>query len=623
MTAWFRHACLVLAPVLALAAAEIRFDGMFTDHAVLQRDAPIRISGFAAPGQRVEVTLATSRADASAGADGAWTVELAALPAGGPHTLAAAVGADRVEIHDVLIGEVWFCSGQSNMAVVLGKFGGESEVARSECPTVRVFATWYGRRVSPAHEAEGAWVPSTPAVAGGFPAVPYFFARALQRELKIPVGVVVSAVGATSIHEWLDRESLAAEPSNADWLGDVGRARAAFGEAIDDRGFAAVGYDDSSWKQVAAPGAWEKAGLGMDRFDGVVWLRRTVPIPAGWRGSALALRLGAIDDRDVAYVDGVRVGAMGPETPDHWKVPRVYAVPAGTVTGGTATIAVRITDKLGDGGFVGPDAEMSIGPAGAADGASLAGSWRWRVVESFPQPGLPTALYNNLVAPWTRTTIRGILWYQGESDVRNPPRYRSSLRSLIRGWRADWALGDIPFLVVQLPEFGDAPEPSGRSAWADFREVQAAVAGAEPACGTVVTIGLGDPKDIHPPNKRDVGERAALQALARAYAKPVVSSGPVFSRMTEEPGRLRLQFTEIGGGLMVHGATLSGFSVAGSDGRYAAADAVIEGDCVLVSSPAVAAPVHVRYGWADSPACGLYNRDGLPAMPFRTDAAPR
>nr|MBA3685051.1 9-O-acetylesterase [Planctomycetota bacterium] len=516
MSARFRLACLLLATASALFAAELRFDGMFTDHAVVQRDAPLRISGTAAAGQVVAVSLAGSRGDAVAGADGAWSVVLPALPAGGPYVLAA-VGPERIERIDILVGEVWFCSGQSNMAVTLANYGGASEIAQADCPTVRVYSTWYGRSVVPVREAEGSWRICTPADAGSFSAVAYHFARRLQRELGVPVGVVVSAVGGTAISSWLDRAALAADPGKAHLVAEVDRLRAALGDRIDDRGFAAPAHDDSAWTAMPAPGPWEKAGLGLDRFDGVVWMRRTVPIPAAWRDQELELRLGAIDDRDVAYVDGVRVGSMGPETPDHWKVPRAYGVPAGTIAGEQATIAIRITDKLGDGGFIGAADGMSLGPVGSTESVALAGGWRGRVVETFPEPGMPSELYNNLVAPWTRTSIRGVLWYQGESDAGNPQGYRRSLSDLIRGWRSAWSLGDVPFLVVQLPEYGAVVDQPGESGWAAFREAQAAVAGAEPACGVVVTMGLGDPADIHPRNKRGVGERAALQALSRAY----------------------------------------------------------------------------------------------------------
>jgi len=618
-------------------AEALRFSGAFTDHAVLQRGVPLPVTGVAEAGDKVTVTLGDGKtqvvAHATAGADGAWAATLPAQKAGGPWVLTAA-GKTTVALTDVLVGDVWFCSGQSNMAGTLKSYATPEELAAINTAGVRVFTQWNGARATPAADVEGRWLRATPENAPGFSAVAWYFARGLHTELGVPVGVVVSAAGGTNIVSWSGPEAFKANREAASEFARIEGLQKNFGGKVDDRGFEAPGLDDqgAEWGELPSPGEWEKTVPALKQFDGVLWARKKVTIPADWAGRELALNFGPIDDRDVTYFNGVQVGAMGPETPFQWQTPRLYRVPAGLVRGGEAVIAVRITDKSGGGGFLGKPEEMLIGPAvltGSGFGTRatpaptaipLAGPWRYRVVESWPGAGEPTALYQNMVAPWARTPVKGFLWYQGESNAPAAKQYRGLLREMIIDWRKQWGLGDLPFLVVQLPDYGAVKDAPGDSNWASLRESQARGAAEVPGVGLVVTMGLGDPKDIHPKRKREVGDRVVAVALGQVYGKTGVFSGPVWDGRTVDGAAIRVKFTGTGGGLVAQGGgAVKGFAIAGKDRVFVWADAKIEGDTVVVSAASVAEPLYVRYGWADSPTCTLANTEGFPAAPFRTD----
>lgn len=629
----------LFAVLTASRAEALRFSGAFTDHAVLQRGVPLPVFGVATPGEEITVTLGAAAGEpvtarTTAGADGAWAVTLPAQEAGGPWVLTAK-GKTTVTLQDILVGDVWFCSGQSNMAGTLKSYATTEELAAINTAGIRVFTQWNGARATPAADVEGLWLRATPENAPGFSAVAWYFARRLHAELNVPIGIVVSAAGGTNIISWSGPEAFKANPEAAGEFARIDGLMARFGGKVDDRGFEAVTFDDrgAEWSELPSPGEWEKSVPALKNFDGVLWVRKTVSIPAQWAGRGLVLRFGPIDDRDVTYFNGVQVGAMGPETPFQWQVPRVYRVPASLVRSGVAVIAVRITDKSGGGGFLGKPEEMSLEPAadtgeGSGEPATkepalipLAGAWRYRVVESWPGAGEPTALYQNMVAPWARTPLKGFLWYQGESNAPAAKAYRGLLRGMIVDWRKQWGLGELPFIVVQLPEYGAIKEQPTSSTWASLREAQAKVAAEVPGVGLVVTMGLGDPKDIHPKRKREVGDRVAGVALGRVYGKAGVFSGPVFAGQTVDGAAIRVTFTGTGGGLVGQGdGVLKGFAIAGKDGVFAWADAKIDGaDTVMVSAAGITEPAYVRYGWADSPTCTLANKEGYPAAPFRTD----
>jgi len=603
------------------AGADVRLPAQFGDHMVLQRNVPLPIWGWAAPGEQVTVRLARQSQQAITDATGVWRVSLPKMRAGGPYTLTVN-GRTAVTCADVLIGEVWLCSGQSNMAIPLSYAANADQAIRAAyCPSLRLFSSWYASRQTPQVACGGAWRVSTPESAQGFSAVAYFFGRKLQHELGVPVGVVQAAVGATAIESWINRTGIAGDPElNA--LGESADAETAkYPADVDDTGWEAPGLADADWREMTQPQGWDAAKAGMISLDGVVWLRRAVAIPAEWASKSLTLRFGPIDDGDSTYFNGLPVGAMDLNMPDVWKTPRAYTVPAGLVQAGAAEIAVRISNQFGGGGILGTPEQMTLAPTEAPGAAiSLAGPWRYRIAASWPENACPTGLYNGMIAPWTHCAIAGMVWYQGESNAGAAGRYRHLLPAMIAGWRSAWRRGDLPFLIVQLPNYLAAQPEPGESSWAELRDVQAFAATALPNVGLAVTIDIGDPQNIHPTRKLEVGDRLVLQALGIAYHRTSAYAGPTFAGMTREGDTaLRVTFTHTDGGLRtVDGGPVRGFAIAGANNKFVWAKAIIEGDTIIVSNPFVTNPTAIRYAWADNPAVNLTNGAGLPAGPFRT-----
>ena len=620
----------VLAAIIAMgsclwtntACADVKVPRVFSDHMVLQQGQEILVWGWADAGEEVTVTLGNQTAKTKASAAGQWRVELAKMAATRQPQQLTISGKNTVTFSDVLVGEVWFCSGQSNMAFELASAeNAEKEIAKANYPQIRVFHTTFEARIRPQEDwAVGAWQVCTPQTAPRLSAVGYFFARKLHQQLKVPIGLVVSAVGGTAAECWMNRDGIAADPDLHDLEAQFVRQAVDFPPAQDTQGWQAPEYADVAWKTMTLPTPWEKSGQGMDQLDGAVWFRREVMVPQAWAGRQLTLHFGPIDDGDITYFNGLRIGGMDVDTPSVWTVPRQYTVPAAAVKAGRAVIAVRITDQLGAGGVVGTPEQMNLALADTlAETQSLAGVWKYAIEERWPPQQIPTTLYAGMVAPWTQFPIAGFVWYQGESNAGNAPRYRHLLRALIAGWRAAWKQPDVPFLVVQLPDFNKAdPEPV-ESAWAALREAQAVVVSETPHTGLAVTLGLGAADNIHPKNKQDVGLRVALLALATVYHQPLTYSGPVCDGVSIEGPALRLHFAQIGKGLVAQGGALKGFAIAGADHRFMWANARIEGDTVTVQSDKVATPIALRYAWADNPVCNLTNAEGFPAAPFRTE----
>ena len=617
------HTSILLAAIVSLlglpAYANVSLPAQFGDHMVLQRNAAIPIWGWAAPGEHVTVRLAGRTGSTVADQGGLWRVSLSSLQAGGPYELSIQ-GRNTLTLADVLIGEVWLCSGQSNMAMSLaGATNAEEAVREGDCPSLRLFGSWYASRQTPQMACGGQWKPCTPEAARGFSAVGYFFGRHLQRELGVPVGVIQAAVGATSIESWVDRSGMTNDPELRSLVAQLDKAVTNYPADLDDTGWQAPGRSDADWREMTLPQGWEGAKAGMDTLNGVVWFRRTVDIPAGWTGKPLTLHLGPIDDGDTTYFNGDQVGAMTLDTPNVWKTPREYTIPASLVKTGRVVVAVRVSDQFGGGGILGTPDQMLLSPAGVTNEVlSLAGPWRFQIAASWPQNELPTGLFNGMIAPWTHAAIAGILWYQGESNAGAAARYRHLLPALISGWRKAWGQGDLPVLIVQLPNYKAAQPEPGESQWAELREAQALTAASLPQVGLAVTIDVGDAQNIHPGRKQEVGDRLALQALGMVYKRIAEYSGPTFVSMTNEGAAIRVRFANTKGGLRTKdGSPVQGFAIAEANGKFVWATATIDGDTVVVSSPAVTHPTKVRYAWADNPAANLTNGTGLPAGPFR------
>lgn len=633
-----RHSAWLFLMLLAapLAHAKIVLPLMFSDGAVLQRERPLPVWGWATPGAKIEVDFAGHTATATASRDGEWRVELPAHAAGGPFVMSVREReGDAVTVRDVLVGDVWLASGQSNMEWPVAQAqDAEKEIAAANDQGIRHFKiprSWSGRPEP--RLVGGEWHAASPRTAGMLSAVGYYFARELRaRDAGVPIGIIDSTWGGSSIEAWmgaksqdLDSAAIAAKlravrMADERALAQTRQRLARWPANADDASWKQADLDDSHWDTLPVPGLWETAGYpGM---DGIAWYRTTFELSAKEAAAGVTLGVGMIDDTDEVWVNGQRIGGLT----NRWNTPREYHVGAGVLRTGTNRLAVRVIDTGGGGGVHGDAALVYVQPVGAARRA-LASSWKFRpaqvtVAMQDDKNRIATLLYNQMIHPLSPYPLRGILWYQGEENANAADRayrYRDQFATLIRAWRADWAQPELPFLWVQLANFRSGANTATDSPWAILRESQAQAL-ALPATAQAVTIDIGDPDDIHPRNKQEVGRRLALAASHVAYGEALTYSGPVFHSARFENGRVRIAFELQGSALAARGGgrEAQGFELAGTDGRFHPARAMIDGDAVLVSSDVVAEPQAVRYAWNDNPAhADLTNREGLPASPFR------
>jgi sialate O-acetylesterase len=634
---------LVAALLRATAAnATVTPNPLFSDHAVLQQGTPVPIWGTAAPGEGVTVEMAGHSVHATATQEGKWMLRLPALQAGGPFTLTI-TGENKIVLSDILVGEVWLAGGQSNMERPLGPRAGQppiahwkQEVAAAKYPSIRQFGVAQKQSFTPVETVEGHWEVCSPDTVTGFTAVGYFFARDLYRARGVPIGLIHSSWGGTPAEAWTSMAGLRGLPDFAqtpeqikqlvtDLKGTRDRFQAQMETwfAKNDSGsgegrwWYAPPLDTSTWKSMTLPTLWENAGE--PDLNGVVWFRKVFEVPAGADGTAAELDLGMVDDSDTTWVNGVRVGfTFG------YNLPRRYVVPAGVLEPGRNVVAVRVLDTGGGGGIWGDRNPRLVwkGRSGATD-VDLGGPWQYRVgmnLRDGPWPpsgllgdnGTPTVLWNGMIAPLVPYALRGVIWYQGEANVQRELQYRTLFPALIADWRRAWGNDNLPFLFVQI-----APH---RDMTPELREAQLLTWQHTPGTAMVVTTDCGDANDIHPARKQPVGARLALAARALAYGETVEYSGPTFAAMTIAGRKALLRFTHVDGGLVARGARLEGFTVAGPDKVFFPAWAELRGRTVVVTSRAVPNPVAVRYGWANVPTGNLFNKVGLPASPFRTDA---
>lgn len=655
-----RHSFILTVSLLLAAPfahATVRLPALVGAHMVLQRGRPVPVWGWAAPGERVSVTFRGKTYAASApDASGRWQAMLPATPAGGPYALTVK-GQNTIVLTDVLVGDVWLASGQSNMQMPVKDHPGgyqpvqqaDQEIAAANWPSIRFFTATQTVAYRPQAEVAGTgWLVCSPATVAQLSAVAYFFGRDLYKQYKVPVGLLVSSWGGTPAEAWVSAEGLRSLPEfNArvtefaqkttslsdDQLAYEARQRELLGNIRQyDKGYlpggqtwAAPTFDARAWPAMPVPGPWESQP-GLATYDGVIWFRKEIELPASLAGQPLTLALGEIDDADSTYFNGVRVGAT-----NGYNLARSYPVPAALVRPGRNVITVRVVDNGSGGGFTGEPAKLALSGGGTT--LPLAGPWQYQVgllpqdQPVSPAPGggqyAPTALYNGMIAPLQPFAIKGVIWYQGESNADRAEQYRTLFPALIADWRQRWGQPELPFLWVQLAGYMAArPEP-GASAWAELREAQALALRA-PGTGLATAIDIGEAGDIHPHNKQEVGRRLALAARHVAYGdNAVVYSGPLYASMSQAGSAIRLVFTQTGAGLAAKdGAPLQGFAVAGADQQFHWATARVVGGEVEVQSPAVPQPVAVRYDWADNPSGNLINKEGLPALPFRTDAWP-
>ncbi|WP_355608708.1 sialate O-acetylesterase [Xanthomonas cannabis] len=630
-----RRACLlglVLASPLALAQPTLPL--LFADGAVLQRDQPMPVWGWATPKATITVSFDGKRATAKADESGQWKVRLPAHTAGGPYVLRVQGDGGELQVRDVQVGDVWLASGQSNMEWPLAQASdGAQAVAAANDAQLRHFKVPKSWSVQPeARLTGGDWKAATPANAGEFTAVGYFFAKELRASTGVPIGIVNSTWGGSAIEAWMDAASLGLNADQNQGAIEAIKQRDAAAQAATGKRIARwpkvdgempqwreSDVDDSDWDSIPTTQQWEASGY--DGMDGIAWYRTTVTLSAAEAKAGVSLGVGQIDDSDITYVNGQQVGT----TEKQWNLPRVYRVPASALHAGINHIAVRVEDLSGGGGMHGPDEQRFVQTNAGAKRA-LSG-WKFRpaavrVSLTDNKNQLPTLLYNQMIHPLQPFPVKGVIWYQGETNATDSGavKYREQFAAMIQQWRAERGDKTLPFLWVQLANFKAGGDKGELSPWALLRESQSKTL-ALPATGQAVIIDIGNPTDIHPTNKRDVGHRLALAARHVAYGQTLVYSAPVFKRASFDGGKAVLSFDLQGSALQVRGGgAVQGFRIAGADQRFHPATAQIDGDRVTVRSDAVPAPVAVRYGWSENPDdANLVNRDALPVSPFRTD----
>jgi sialate O-acetylesterase len=475
-----------------------------------------------------------------------------------------------------------------------------------------------------------------------FSAVLYHFGRRLLPELNCHIGLIHSAWGGTDALPWTPRAAIEAEPALSHAVEQIKNTHEIAppapmvqhpdtGNTGEAKGWAKADCNDADWPTLPIPSYWQHYGL---HFNGAVWFRREVDIPPAWTGRELMLSLGVIDDFDATYFNGVAVGGMNSEHANAWCTPRYYTVPAALVKAGRASLAVRVYDWFGQGGMVGPAAAIQLHPKDdPVQAIPLAGNWRYQIERAIPLPSasgkaeghtVASALFNGMIAPLTGFHVRGFLWSQGENDTGRAALYSTILSTLIQGWRAAWQDGSLPFYLVQLAPF-QPNSAFGDDEWAELREAQATVAGTVPRTDYISTLDCGDPYDIHPADKRTVGCRLATLALADTYGKQLPHRGPRYLRHRVMGSAIRVEFDQADCPLRSSdGGPVTGFALAGENGPFLSAQALIEGpNAVVLSHPDIAAPAAVRYAWCAAPVANLENIHRLPAAPFRTDNRPR
>jgi sialate O-acetylesterase len=622
----------------------------FTDNMVLQQLTKVNIWGTETPGKSLSIATSWNKAlyNVSADANGSWTAKISTPVYGGPYTITFNDG-QIITLKNILIGEVWVCSGQSNMEMPLAGFYGDvfnlkQELADAEShPEIRMLKIDNKTSFTPLTnvQTKGGWTVCDSQTVRNFSAVAYFFAKNLFPGKNIPIGIINSTWGGTVAEAWTSRSALKTMPSFAPFVTALeggltqgkldARYQAEVQSWIDSINvkdpayqknqllWAQPGFDNSSWPKMNLPTYWEQAGV--PDYDGTMWFRKNVTIPSAWAGKDIKLNMGGIDDYDVSYFNGVEIGHT-----ELFIYKRSYTIPGNLVKSGENIIAVRVFDNGGLGGINKGPLQLSLAndTAGQID---LSGQWvyqKGRDLKLLPQPpsqsnspNRPTLIYNAMINPILPFTIKGVIWYQGESNADRPVQYRQLFPLLINDWRQKWNEGNFPFYFVQIANYNATDQPPAAD-WPALRDAQLSTLSVLNT-GMAVTIDIGEANRIHPRNKQETGRRLALVARAKTYGENIAYSGPLYRSQVINRNKIELAFTHTDKGLIAKGDTLKGFTIAGTDKKFYPAMAIISGDKVTVFSSDVAHPVAVRYAWSNNPLCNLYNGADLPASPFRTD----
>lgn len=619
--------------------AQIKLPRLISDGMILQRDAKVNIWGWASLNEQIEVNFKGKTFKATTSEEGKWSIELPSQKAGGPYEMTLKAS-NTIVLKNILFGDVWLCSGQSNMELPMDRLKDKykEEIAQSAHPDIRQFLVpdEYYFEKQRNDFSSGEWVSANPKSVLQFTGVGYFFALEIYQKYKIPIGLINSALGGSPAESWINAEGIKKfSEYEQEYLkfkdGKLEKEIDANDRKVSNEWYQTVNKNDlgvkekwssekvsdSDWKTMKIPGYWADNELG--NTNGAVWFRKEFILENSKETSA-KLILGRIVDADSVFVNGNFVGTTSYQYP-----PRIYSFNPNILKEGKNEIAVRIINNSGRGGFVLDKPYELVLENKIID---LKGEWKYKLgakMDALPGQTFvrwkPVGLYNAMIAPLKNYPIKGVLWYQGESNTKNPSEYFALMETLISNWREQWKDDKLPFILVQLTNYMDPkPEPV-ESNWAALRQQQSNVLQL-PNTGMAVTIDLGEWNDIHPLNKYDVGTRLALQARKLVYGeKKLIASGPIFHSMEKKENELILSFDSVGKGLMSKGGnSLNGFAVAGVDGKFVWANATIEGDKIKVWNNNVINPLKVRYAWADNPdTANLYNKENLPASPFETE----
>lgn len=613
--------------------AEVKLASIFADNMVLQRDVKIPIWGWAAVNEHITVHFHNQSKSTKADHNGKWIVYLDKENAGGPFVLTVK-GKNTIQINNILVGEVWICSGQSNMEWTVGQSeNATEEIASANFSTIRHIKI--PKEVNSQSNSDfktTPWEVCSPQTVENFTAIGYFFAKELTQEVGIPIGLINASWGGTNIETWISKQGFESEAEFREMIQTMPKINldsllklkiesaerqieSIQNAKLDSKkaaSFNLVDVNDSTWPEMQQPGIWETQQLG--NFDGVVWLRKQFYLEN--TTNAIVLEIPAIDDNDITYVNGIKIGQT-----NGWDKKRTYQIPAEILKTGQNTIAIRIEDNGGGGGIHGDENELKL--IFQNKEIPLAGKWKFQVESiknSINENDFPSLCYNAMIHPLIPFAFKGVLWYQGESNAARAYQYKKAFPLLIHDWRQKWQT-DFPFYFVQLATFTTAGNSNQGCDWAELREAQTQTLALKNT-GMVVTTDIGDPTDIHPKNKQTVGKRLSTIALHHLHQKNKIHEGPTFQSFQKNENQLIITFQNTGKGLITTNdyGFVNGFEIAGQDQHFHTAKAYIKNNKIIVSSDKVPNPVAVRFGWiGDASHCNLFNIEGFPAVPFRSD----
>lgn len=631
---------LAITLIVQTAVCQVRLPRLISDGMILQRDIPIKIWGWAYNGEKVTIRLNNQSFETTTGDNGKWQIIIPAHKAGGPYNIDISA-TNQISLKNILFGDVWLCSGQSNMEYPMNRLKDRYSKEIQNCTNnyIRQFKIplVYEFNIPKDDYPFGNWEEVNPKTILDFSAVAYFFALELNKKYHVPIGIINASVGGSPAEAWMSAEALKEFPA---YLADAERCKdqAYINQIMNtdrknsnewygklnttDKGLTSLPswkdplLNDTCWPVMNIPGYWADNGLGM--VNGVVWFRKEIELPSSMTGKPAWIQMGRMVDADSLFINGTFVGTTSYQYPQ-----RKYEVPAGILKTGKNMIVVRLISNSGKGGFI-KDKPYKLFTLG--DTISLSGEWKFKLGATLePYIGQtffqykPTGLFNGMLSPAVNYAIKGVAWYQGESNTERYQDYQKLLTSLIHDWRTRWNQGNFPFIIAQLPNLNETIGIPAESNWASLQYAQLRTVQTVDNTAITVNNDLGEWNDIHPQNKLDVGKRLALAAEKLAYGdKNIVASGPTYQSMKIKGNKIELSFTDCGDGLISkNGGPLKQFAIAKADKKFVWANATIKGNKIIVWNDTIDHPVAVRYAWADNPdGANLYNKNGLPASLF-------